>query len=79
MKRKLTIAGIFVGLAAAMVLAVLVISHRPKQLHPRDSITLTPEGKVVVQPLESRAKMTVVSTMPKGTTLSATNASPAAK
>ena len=79
MKRKLTIAGIFVALAAAMVLAVLIISYRPKQSAPRESLTLTPDGKVVVQPLESRAGMTVVSALPKGTTLSATNAVPAAK
>src|SRR5688572_21015259 len=45
MKRKLTIAGIFVGLAAAMVLAVLVISYRPKKPAPHDSLTLTPDGK----------------------------------
>ena len=66
MKRKLTIAGIFVGLAAAMVLAVLVISYRPKQPAPRDSLTLTPDGKVVVQPIESRSSFTVVSDMPRG-------------
>ena len=79
MKRKLTIAGIFVGLAAAMVLAVLVISYRPKQPMPRDSLTLTPEGKVVVQPVETRASMTIISDMPRGTKLSGTNAAPAAK
>lgn len=79
MKRKLTIAGIFVGLAAAMVLAVLVISYRPKQAASRDSLTLTPEGNVVVRPPESRAAMTIVSDMPRGTRLSGTNAAPAAK
>ena len=79
MKRKLTIAGIFVGLAAAMVLAVLVISYRPKQPAPRDALTLTPEGKVAVQPPESRAGMTIVSDMPRGTRLLGTNAAPATK
>lgn len=79
MKRKLTIAAIFAGLGAAMVLAVLVISYRPKQPAPADSLTLTPEGNVVVRTPESRAAMTIVSDMPRGTRLSGTNAAPAAK
>jgi hypothetical protein len=79
MKRKLTIVGIFVGLAAAMVLAVLVISYRPTQSASRQALTFTSEGKVVVQPPESRANMMIVSDMPRGTKLSGTNAAPVVK
>jgi len=79
MKRKLTIAGIFVGLAAAMVLAVLVISHHPAQPTPRDSVTLTPDGKVVVQPPDARAKMTLVTDLPRGLQPAVTNTPPAPK
>ena len=74
MKRKVTIAGIFLALAAAMVLAVLVMNHAPEQTPPRDSMTVGPDGKVVVQLPESRTTPTIVSTWPKGTRAAPTNA-----
>jgi hypothetical protein len=79
MKRKLTIAGIFLTLGVAMGIAILLSNQKDRTTgtDPGNSVSFTPDGKLV-PPQNEQAKMTIVAEMPKGTTTPATNSNPAA-
>ncbi|HWN95259.1 MAG TPA: hypothetical protein VNT99_09520 [Methylomirabilota bacterium] len=65
MKRKLTIAGIFLGLAVAMVL-VIVASQQPATEPPnRNGFTLATNGQLVVQPRDGYGVPTIIAHLPK--------------
>jgi hypothetical protein len=65
MKRKLIIAGIFLGLAVAVVLVVVAAQQPADTTVARGGFTLTTNGQIVVQPRDGYGGMTVVADMPK--------------
>jgi hypothetical protein len=71
MRRKLIIAGIFLGFVLAAVLVVLA-TRQDVQPTAQTSIDITPGRQIVLQPQGGYARMSVVSELPKS------NAVPAA-
>jgi hypothetical protein len=63
MKRKLTLVGIFVGLAVAAVFVVLATRQDAPET-ARASIRYTSDGKLVIEPPAGRTQPTVVAHFP---------------
>jgi hypothetical protein len=72
MKRKLTIAGIFVGLAAAMAVVVVVVQQPAETPANRNGFTLTTNGQIVVQPRDGYGVPTIIAHLPKTNNAAAT-------
>jgi hypothetical protein len=65
MKRKLTIAGIFLGLAIAVVLVVVATQQPAEKTAARNGFTLTTNGQLVVQPRDGYGVPTIIAHLPK--------------
>ena len=68
MKRKLTIAAIFLGLAIAVVLVVVATQQPVEKAAARNGFTLATNGQLVVQPRDGYGVPTIIAHLPKTNT-----------
>ncbi len=65
MKRKITIAGILLGLAVAMMLVIVAGQQPAERTANRNGFTLATNGQLVVQPRDGYGVPTIIANLPK--------------